>query len=77
MNILGPAGLGKFLLNSIQESLAQLPLTLHTGINFEAVDIGIRELEGDELGQRSDLGVCYLTRGWSWEVEVSFVVCTS
>jgi hypothetical protein len=77
MNILEAASLGKFLLNTIQESLALFLLTLHTGINFEAVEVGTRELEDDELRQRSDLGVYHLTRGWSWQIKLPIVLYTS
>jgi hypothetical protein len=74
MNIFGAAGIGKFVLDTIKEGLAQFPVALHTGVDFKAIEVCGRELKDNKLCERGDLLVFHLTREWSWDIEFSVVL---
>jgi hypothetical protein len=67
VNVLGTLGVEELVADSSQESLTQLPLTLHAGINLETVEVCSGKLENNELSQSGDVGRLDLT--WRWDRE--------
>jgi hypothetical protein len=72
--ILGTNSAKELMVDPVEESSTQHPLALDAGMDFKAVEVCRRELKDNKLGERSDLLVFHLTRGWIWEVELSVVL---